>query len=71
MQRLELTKNEKRCKLCEEGEVHEECTIVQKTDEKYVCDKCDYTSDKIMNVKLHNKTVDAVDVIMQHMEDKL
>ena len=45
-QRLELTKNEKRCKLFEVDEVHEECTTVQKLNtrdpknfRKNTCDK--------------------------------
>ena len=45
-QRLDLTKNEQICKLCEKGEVHEECTTVQKLNtrdpknfRKNTCDK--------------------------------
>ena len=62
-QRLELTKNEKRCKLCEEGEVHEECTTVQKNTRdpkhfrKYVCDQCEFTSDKKTVLRLHIEVV--------------
>ena len=48
------------CKLCEEGKVHEKCTTVQKSirkghknDRKYVCDKCEFTSNKKILLRLH------------------
>ena len=57
-------KIKKRCKLCEVGEIHEECMTVDNlktrgktTDGEYVCDKCEYTSDKKKNLGYHEKAV--------------
>ena len=64
VQKLKLTKNNKICKLCEEGEVHEQCTVVQKykrkgqnNDGKHVCDKCEYTSDIKILLRFHIEAV--------------
>ena len=64
VQRLDLTKNEQICKLCEKGEFHEECTTVQKLNtrdpknfRKNTCDKCEFTSDKKTVLRLHLEAV--------------
>ena len=52
------------CKLCEEGELHEECEKVEKrrtrgkkTDGEYKCDKCEYTCDKDKLLRFHIEAV--------------
>ena len=59
-----LPKSNKTCFLCEEGEIHDECTNIKKvktkgkqTDGKYVCDKCEYTSDMRKNMRIHTEAV--------------
>ena len=46
------------CKLCEEGQVHEDCTEKRKTkgrktDGEFACDKCDYTCDRRKSFDIH------------------
>ena len=46
------------CKLCEEGELHGECTQKRKsrgrkTNGEYACDKCDYTCDIRKSLETH------------------
>ena len=50
------------CQLCEEGEVHEECTQKRKsqrwkTESKYACDKCDYIVDRKELLRNHIEAV--------------
>ena len=59
-----LPKSNKTCFLCEEGEIHDGCTNIKKVktkgkkaDGKYVCDKCEYTSDKRICMKSHKEAV--------------
>ena len=59
-----LPKSNKTCFLCEEGEIHDECTNIKKVktkgkkaDGKYVCDKCEYTSDNRICLKSHKEAI--------------
>ena len=50
------------CQLCEEGEVHEECSQKRKsqgwnTDGEYACDKCDYSVDRKELLRHHIEAV--------------
>ena len=54
-----LSKFNKRCNLCKEGEVHEKCTTGPnfKTDGEFACNKCEYTCDKKMRLRFHIEAV--------------